>query len=80
MIEFPSLETLRLFKFWIKGEDPYATVTVHKRLWPKPKLKLKRKIRVVKPGKVRNAHPKSTSQKRQTQQGQPQLQNHRAAS
>jgi hypothetical protein len=51
MIELPSLETLRLFRFWVRGEDPYTTVTMHRRLWPKPKPK--RKIRVVKPEKVR---------------------------
>jgi hypothetical protein len=65
MIELPSLETLRLFKFWVKGEDPYAMTTVHRRLWPKPKPKPKRKIRIVRPEKVRNAYPKPTSQKRQ---------------
>jgi hypothetical protein len=64
-MELPSLETLRLFRFWIRGEDPYATVTVHRRLWPKPKPKPKRKIRIVRPEKVRNANSKSTPQKRQ---------------
>jgi hypothetical protein len=49
MMELPSLETLRLFRFWIRGEDPYATVTMHRRLWPKPR----RKIKVVRPEKVR---------------------------
>jgi hypothetical protein len=53
VIELPSLETLRLFRFWIRGEDPYATVTVHRRLWPKPRLRLKRKIRVVRSEKVK---------------------------
>jgi hypothetical protein len=78
MIELPSLETLRLFRFWIRGEDPYAMTTVHRRLWPKPKPK--RKIRIVRPEKVRNANSKSTPQKRQAQQGQPQPENHRMAS
>jgi hypothetical protein len=55
MIELPSLETLRLFRFWVRGEDPYATVTMHRRLWPKPK----RKIRMVRPEKVRNARKDS---------------------
>jgi hypothetical protein len=57
MIELPSLETLRLFRFWARGEDPYVTVTVHRRLWPKPKPKpkpkLRRKPRIVRPEKVR---------------------------
>jgi hypothetical protein len=48
MIELPSLETLRLFRFWVRGEDPYATIKKHRRLWSK-----RGKIRVVKPEKMR---------------------------
>jgi hypothetical protein len=60
VIELPSLETLRLFRFWIRGEDPYATIKKHRRLWSK-----RGKIKVVRPEKVRNAYPKPTSQRRQ---------------